>query len=188
MDPSVEDSFQKRNLSGIYLPLFFSGTKKVVYHRVVRLLSHESSVLNSRDRVKKFYYIHFQIKLIQKFFILFFTNLKVPYILYLETIAFEEDEDKPNKHSLYHAPVDSTAESKLLQALERIVSLKREINERHSHSSEESDWVLVELKSSQKEDDGLLSIAYPEPWEQKQKRFQKTSPFGMHPNWNILFE
>lgn len=48
------DTFQKRGLTGIYLPLFFSGTKKVVYHRVVRLLSNESCTLSSRDRVRNF--------------------------------------------------------------------------------------------------------------------------------------
>lgn len=50
---SLEETLKKRTLCGIYLPLFFNGTKKVIYHRVVRLLSHESRTLSSKERVKK---------------------------------------------------------------------------------------------------------------------------------------
>lgn len=80
-------------------------------------------------------------------------------------------------------------ESQLIQALEKIVTLKREMKDSHSHSSED-EWTVVDIKNNNpylEDTSNVLNIAYPEPWEEKQRRIQRSSPFGTHPNWNIPF-
>lgn len=83
-------------------------------------------------------------------------------MLFLETITFEEDEDKPNKHSLYYPVQTDTTESSLAQALEQIVYIRRERTEHgepgsHGGSDNDSEITIIESKLSNSEESSYLS-------------------------------
>lgn len=165
------------NTIELYLP---TSNISYAHRRLVRIIPQECFCLNSRDRV--------------------------PFMLFVETISEVADEEPNTPQSAVDIPettpviptraedgtisqvqVDSTTvhvnanATGIIPAIEKMMEYS---SQEIAAKKQEDDWVLMDGK---KDGQGppLLSLAFPETWQEKQEKLKKLSPYKNHPNWRL---